>query len=320
MYERITKISKYLNEEEKDPSSHINPELLKKFCKFKKWLIENGAIFTKNIDFPYTYGPFHLIGCKCISEIKENESIFLIPKKLMIISKELDYLDEFIDSIEEELYENDDIPTICLTLNLYLENKNKNSFFRPYLDLIFSNYNFLNDFTQENLKYFGDDEKLIESIQNDIEGIEELYNTIKKTEKFKEITKDEFFFCYSQVISRQFYIHENCAALIPLADLLNHNNINIHYEIYDSQNFIFKYSSHFSLESDRIIDIRPTYIKEYPIKNNKIELGIINPFNSNNCEKNKKIINIKEDDYFSISTSQGVTIEKDSQVFNNYFD
>jgi len=75
MFERIKKLSEYLNQEKSNPSSYISPELLKKYEIFKNWLIENGAIFTKNIDFPYVYGPFNLIGCKSISEIKENESI-----------------------------------------------------------------------------------------------------------------------------------------------------------------------------------------------------------------------------------------------------
>ena len=320
MYERIQKISKYLNKEQPNSSSHIKPELLKKFNIFKKWLIDNGAIFAKNIDFPYAYGPFNLIGCKSISDINENESILLIPKKLMIISKELHYLDEFVDSIEEELYEDDDLATLYLTLHLYLENKNKNSFFRPYLDLIFSNYNYLNDFTEENMQYFDDDEKIVESLKNTINDISLLYNTIinSNDEKFDEMTKEEFFFCYSQVVSRQFYIDEECSSLIPLADLLNHRNIDIHYEIYDSDNYIFKYSTKYSLEIDVYIDIRPTFIKEYPIIKNKI--NNLEVYNVNDYKKNKKIVKLEEKDYFSISTSKGEIIKKGNQVFNNYSD
>ena len=320
MYERIQKISKYLNQEQPNSSSHIKPELLKKFDIFKKWLIDNGAIFSKNIDFPYAYGPFNLIGCKSISDINENESILLIPKKLMIISKELNYLDEFVDSIEEELYEDDDLATLYLTLHLYLENKNRNSFYRPYLDLIFSNYNYLNDFTEENMQFFDDDEKIVESLKNTINDISLLYNTIinSNDEKFDEMTKEEFFFCYSQVVSRQFYIDEECSSLIPLADLLNHRNIDIHYEIYDSDNYIFKYSTKYSLEADLNIDIRPTFIKEYPIINNKINRLEI--YNVNDYKKNKKIVKLEEKDYFSISTSKGEIIKKGNQVFNNYSD
>ena len=319
MYKRIKKISEFFNKECKDTEMKISQELLTKFKIFKNWLIKNGAIFTKNIDFPYSYGPFNLIGCKSISEIKENESILLIPKKLMIISKELNYLDEFIDSIEEELFESHDIPTLYLTLNLYLENKNQNSFYRPYLDLIFSNHNFLNDFTEENLEYL-DDENIIESINDLLYDINELYNIIKRNDNsyFKEMTKDEFIFCYSQVISRQFYIDEKCAALIPLADLLNHNNIFVHYEFYDSQNYIFKYSTHYSLDLDINIDIRPTFLKEYPKLNMK-ESNNNTKIQKIKFNQNRKNVEIKENDYFSISTSKGEKIKKGEQVFNNYF-
>jgi hypothetical protein len=92
----------------------------------------------------------------------------------MIITRELNSIDELIKDIKEELDIKYDIPTIYLTLYLYLENKKENSFFRPYLNLIFSNYNFLNDFTEENLKYFNNDENMINSIKNAIEDLSEL--------------------------------------------------------------------------------------------------------------------------------------------------
>ena len=321
MNERIKKISEYLYKENKNPSLCIDSELFKKYDIFKKWLIENGAIFIKNIDFPYAYGPFNLIGCKSVSEIQENESILLIPKKLMIITSELNSIDELIKDIKEDLNITYDIPTIYLTLYLYLENKNENSFFRPYLNLIFSNYNFLNDFTEENLKYFNNDESMIKSIKNAFEYLNELYNIIKQNKNFSEINKNDLFFCYSQVISRQFYIDENTSALIPLADLLNHKNINVHYELYDSQNYVFKNSSDFTTDLDSNIDIRPSFIKEMP-RLNGYDIDSLKPFNLYKIKRNlnhKKIIEIRDSDYFSISTSKGENIKKGSQVFNNYF-
>ena len=317
MYERIKKISELFNQE-KDVSKNLNHDLLKKFDIFKKWLINNGAIFKKNIDFPYVYGPFNIIGCKSISEIKENESILLIPKKLMIISKELKYLDKLTNDIKDKLYNMDDTSTINLTLHLYLENKNKHSFFRPYLDLLFSNYNYLNDFTEENMKYFNEDDKIIESFMDTIENLDDTYYILQNSKYFKEMKKDDFLFCYSQVVTRQFYIDERCSALIPLADLLNHNNINVHYEFYDTENYIFKYTRKFSIDTDIPIDMRTTYMKEYP-KMNDNKILLIEPISILKNEKKIKIVKIKENDYFSISTSKGETIKKDNQVFNNYF-
>ena len=318
MLEKIQKISDFLNKENENPSLYIKPDLIKKYDIFKNWLIENGAIFSKNIDFPYVYGPFNLIGCKSISDINENESILLIPKKLMIISKDLKYLDDYISEVEDELYEDTDMATLYLTLHLYFELKNKNSFFRPYFDLILENHNFMDDFTDENLDLFEDDDKIKNSIKNEINELNELYEVIKEGKHFNKMNKEEFFFCYSQVVSRQFYIDKNCTALIPLADLLNHNNLMVHYELYDSENFVFKYTDNFTVSADINKDVITTFIKEYPNKFNKNikEIEEIIPFNTN---KNNEEVKIKENDYFSITTSKDEKILKGKQVFNNYY-
>ena len=322
MIEKIKSLSDYFNKENENPSSCINSDLFKKYSIYKNWLIENGAIFSKNIDFPYTYGPFNLIGCKSVSDINEKESILLVPKKLMIISRELSYLDEYIEDIEGELYEDCDMATLYLTLHLCFEINNKKSFFRPYFDLILYNHNFLDDFTEENLKLFDDDDKIILSIKEMMNELDELYDTIKEGKYFKNISKKEFLFCYSQVVSRQFFIDKNCTALIPLADLLNHNNLLVHYELYDSENYIFKYTDYFTVSSDKNKDIVPTSIKQYP--NNNIIKNEIKPFifekKEDDEEENEEKIEINENDYFSISTSKGQKILKGKQVFNNYYD
>jgi len=321
MIEKIKSLSDYFNKENENPSSCINSDLFKKYSIYKNWLIENGAIFSKNIDFPYTYGPFNLIGCKSVSDINEKESILLVPKKLMIISRELSYLDEYIEDIEGELYEDCDMATLYLTLHLCFEINNKKSFFRPYFDLILYNHNFLDDFTEENLKLFDDDDKIILSIKEMMNELDELYDTIKEGKYFKNISKKEFLFCYSQVVSRQFFIDKNCTALIPLADLLNHNNLLVHYELYDSENYIFKYTDYFTVSSDKNKDIVPTSIKQYP--NNNIIKNEIKPFifekKEDDEEENEEKIKINENDYFSISTSKGQKILKGKQVFNNYY-
>ena len=321
MIDIIKNLSAYFNKENENPSLYINPDLFKKYSIFKNWLIENGAIFQLNLDFPYVYGPFNLIGCKSVSDINESESILLIPKKLMIISKELTYLDEHIEEIEEELYEDTDMATLYLTLHLCLELNNKKSFFRPYFDLILFNENFLDNFTEENMKYFEEGDPIIKSIKENMSEINTLYNVIREGKYFQNITQKEFFFCYSQVVSRQFYIDKNCTALIPLADLLNHNNLMVHYELYDSENYVFKYTDNFTVSSDAKRDIIPTSIKEYP--NINIIEKEIKPFDNDAIKKDyengEKIININKNDYFSISTSKGEKISKGKQVFNNYY-
>ena len=132
------KIAYYFGKENKNSNQHISKENQEKYKIFKKWLIVNGAIFQKNIDFPYTYGPFHIVGCKCISDVKDDERILLVPKKFMIIGTDLTYINKLIEEVKEEINEEEDMSTLFLTLYLYLylEQDNKESFYMPYLDLI----------------------------------------------------------------------------------------------------------------------------------------------------------------------------------------
>ena len=176
----------------------------------------------------------------------------------MIISNDFPELNQIIDEID---IEECDYSTLVLTVFLYLENKKKNkSFFYPYLQLFPKNCFF--DFWDENKLNDLDDLEVKISIQDLLYELEDYYTYLILNDKLKDMTKKEFSYFYFQVISRQFYIDDNSSALIPLADLLNHNNVNIRYEIFDSENFIFKYTTHFG--SNKIIDIFPTNIFDPP--------------------------------------------------------
>lgn len=328
MYERLESISSIFNKEDPNPNDYISKENQEKYKIFKKWLIDNGAFFQKNIDFPYTYGPFHIVGCKCISDIKDDEGILLVPKNLMIIGKDLTYLNDLIKEKKSELLEIEDISTLFLTLNLYLEKDNKNSFFKPYIDLIFTNRDYFatwNDETYSELHNI----YIARSIKTLLDSIDTVYNILIKCPSFSKMTKEEYSYCYFQVISRQFYLDKNNSALIPLADLLNHSHATIHYEIYDGENMVFKYSDHFTVDEDIKLDIKPTYLKEIPIieptynilkqiepKKEKYE---VNEENENDDEDDI-IVNINIHDYFCISTSLKQFFKKGSQAFNNYCD
>ena len=328
MYERLESISSIFNKEDPNPNDYISKENQEKYKIFKKWLIDNGAFFQKNIDLPYTYGPFHIVGCKCISDIKDDEGILLVPKNLMIIGKDLTYLNDLIKEKKSELLEIEDISTLFLTLNLYLEKDNKNSFFKPYIDLIFTNRDYFatwNDETYSELHNI----YIARSIKTLMASIDTVYNILIKCPAFSKMTKEEYSYCYFQVISRQFYLDKNNSALIPLADLLNHSHATIHYEIYDGENMVFKYSDHFTVDEDIKLDIKPTYLKEIPIieptynilkqiepKKEKYE---VNEENENDDEDDV-IVNINIHDYFCISTSLKQFFKKGSQAFNNYCD
>ena len=328
MYERIKKISSIFNKEDENPNEYISKETQEKYKIFKKWLIENGAIFQKNIDFPYTYGPFHIVGCKCVSDIKDDEGILLVPKNLMIMGKDLTYINKLIQDVKDDLSDKEDFSTLFLTLNLYLEKNKKDSFFKPYIDLIFTNRDYFatwNDKTYTELHNI----YTAQSIKNLLDSIDIIYNIIIKCKAFEKMTREEYSFCYFQVISRQFYLDKKNSALIPLADLLNHSSVTIHYEIYDSENMVFKYSDHFTVDEDIKIDIKPTYLKEIPIiKPTYNKLKPIIPkrerYDPNEEEESEEeddtIVNLNINDYFCISTSLKQKMNKGSQAFNNYCD
>ena len=328
MYERIKSISSIFNKEDENPNDYISKETQEKYKVFKKWLIENGAIFQKNIDFPYTYGPFHIVGCKCVSDIKDDEGILLVPKNLMIMGKDLTYINKLIQDVKDDLSDKEDFSTLFLTLNLYLEKNKKDSFFKPYIDLIFTNRDYFatwNDKTYTELHNI----YTAQSIKNLLDSIDIIYNIIIKCKAFEKMTREEYSFCYFQVISRQFYLDKKNSALIPLADLLNHSSVTIHYEIYDSENMVFKYSDHFTVDEDIKIDIKPTYLKEIPIiKPTYNKLKPIIPtkerYDPNEEEESEDeddtIVNLNINDYFCISTSLKQKMNKGSQAFNNYCD
>ena len=329
MYERIKRIASYFGKENNNPNEHISKENQEKYKIFKKWLIDNGAIFQKNIDFPYTYGPFHIVGCKCISDINDDEGILLVPKNLMIIGKDLTYINKLIEEIKDQLSEEEDMSTLFLTLNLYLERDNKESFYRPYIDLIYTNRDYFSTWTEENFVELHNS-YMAQSVKNLLYEIDQMHKLISKCKAFSKMTKEEYSFCYFQVISRQFYLDQKNSALVPLADLLNHSSVSIHYEIYDAENMVFKYSDHFTVEEDIKIDIKPTYLKEVPqIKPtyNKLKPIVIDKekdrYKDNEIyetEEDNIIVNLNKNDYFCISTSMKQKMSKNSQAFNNYCD
>ena len=206
MYERIQKICDYLKKENTNSELYINKEIFGKFKKYKNWLIENGAIFDKNIDFPITYGPFHKIGCKSISNLNENESILLIPKALIINSEDLHFLDKHLENILDDLSD-EEIPTIYLTLYLFLEKQDPQSFFKPFIDIIFlneqnDNFKIYNKWNEKNLDELND-EIAINSFEKMLNNTDEIFNLIQQCDKFSKMNKNEFLDCYYQIVSKK---------------------------------------------------------------------------------------------------------------------
>ena len=330
MYEKIQKISEHLRKENENSNKYLDNEIKEKFKIYKDWLIENGAIFDKNIDFPITYGPFHKIGCKSKLELNENEAIILIPKSLIITTEDSLYIENYIKDIIDDLSE-EELPTIYLTLNLYLEKQNKNSFYKPYLDIIFlnetnNNYTIYDKWDYKSINELND-EICIKSFENMVNSLEEIYNLIKQCGKFSNIPKNEFLNCFFTVVSKKINLNDsnNNSALVPLTDLFfEDNSMKLRYEIYDSENLVFKYTSIINDYKDSNLNLymtkgyslpinKPTYNKLFPIILNS------NDENESDSEDNsggKEIIKINKNDFFSVALSKNENISKNCIICN----
>ena len=283
----------------------------------------NGAFFHQNIELPIIYGHCSKIGCKSIEKINENESFLMIPENLIIFSKDLKYLDKYIHNIKEKISEKE-LSILYITLFLYLEKKNKSSFYKPYIDIIFIKEEiFYNKINKEYLKELND-ELVIKSIEKKLVRFNELYELIRNCEKYDSLKKEEFFECYFKVLSRSINLNGNIA-LIPLVDLFfNDNSINLKYEIYDSENMIFKYTSNINNKSNLKNNLYMTKAK-YSLPFNKVSYNKIIPFKveyndeeeEEEEEENQKKIQINNNDYFSVAVSKNNKILKNNIICNN---
>ena len=320
MYERIQKICKYFRKESEEKKTNFNEEINVKFYKFKSWLSENGAIFENFIEFPVIYGPFCKIGCKAKAEINENVSFLMIPQKLMIMSNNLNYFDKYINKVKEDIPEKD-LPLLYLTLYLYLERKNEKSFFKPYIDIIFLKEDiFYNEINNEILEELNDDITK-ESIENSLNKINEIYELIIQCEKFSDLKKEEFIECYFKIKSKKIELNDNLA-LIPLVDLFySDNSINLKYEIYDSENMVFKYTSLINSGSNMKYNLYMTKSDYFPF--NKASYNKLIPFKVDYDDdeeeegENREEIKININDYFSLALSKNNNLLKNSIICGN---
>ena len=318
MNKKIQKICDCLKKESERKAYYFNEDIKKKFKTFRNWLLENGAIFDNYLDFPIRYSYFSKIGCKSKENIDENESFLLIPKDLIILSKDLYYLDKYIYRIKEDISDKD-LPPIYLTLNLYLEKNDKNSFFKPYIDIIFLEEEMLyNKLLKENLISL-DDDITIKSIEKMFDKLNEIYELIIQCDKFSEMKKEEFLECYFKAMSTKIELN-NCCAMIPLLDLFYYDNsINLKYEIYDSENMMFKYTS--LLNTNLKNNLYMTKSKYLPI--NKPSYNKLIPFivdyqdNEREKEENKNNIKFNKNDYFSIAVSKNNKLVKNDILCTN---
>ena len=130
IYSRLSELSNKFNCENIEKTKQINKT---KFDTLRQWSLSNGALFNHSIEFPIAYGPFGYYGVKAKIDINSNEAIIFVPRKQMIISKDYEDKFPFIKITEEK----DDRSNFILTIILITEEeKENNSSYKPYLDLL----------------------------------------------------------------------------------------------------------------------------------------------------------------------------------------
>ena len=312
----ILDVLSQINESEniEDKEFIFKNDIIDIYSKFKIWLNDNGAIYP-NIEFPIAYLKGRKIGCKTTKKIDQNSAILYIPYKLIIDSSKIE-VNTTLPSLSRH-----NATKISYFLMKEID-KGQKSFYKPYIDLILSNnFNSYPVFWNEDDKIELNDGDFEDKISNYNDEINQTCDLMKKK---TDVTKFEhilFKKIYTFVISKQIVINENRSLLVPLVDLLNDKpTIDVKYEIFDSNNFVMKYTSDFDKENNDKNLLVYTNCEKYfehvkNIENKNVDKNKI-AFDINLYDK--KNFDINETDYFVLSTNSEQTFKEGEQIFNNF--
>ena len=195
-----------------------------KYDIFTQWLQDNGSTFP-NI---YLEKISKLErGIKTNRNINENENVIIIPYKLLITNKSTNDF-EFNYELPKDIFSK---KKLLILLSLASEIKNKNSIYKPYIDILPKKQELLHlpIFWSDRRKELLKNTSLYNDSINRLQIIKITYDRLCKCVKDFEIqiTFDTFLYLHSIVSSRVFCITvngEKINALVPLGDMLNHSS------------------------------------------------------------------------------------------------
>ena len=302
------------SENVEDKEFKFKNDIIDIYTKFKKWLNDNGAIYP-NIEFPIPYLKGRKIGCKTTKNIDQNSAILYIPYKLIIDSAKIE-VNTTLPSLSRH-----NATKIAYFLMKEID-KGQESFYKPYINLILSNdFNSYPVFWTEDDKIELNDGDFEDKISNYNDEINQTSDLMKKKTDVSKFEQVLFKKIYTFVISKQIVINENRSLLVPLVDLLNDKpTINVKYEIFDSNNFVMKYTSDLDKENIDNNLLVYTNCENYfehvkNIENKNIDKNKI-AFDINLFDKKK--FDLNETDYFVLSTNSEQTFKEGEQIFNNF--
>ena len=305
-----------INESEniEDKEFKFEEDTLEYYSTFKKWLNDNGAIYP-NIEFPIAYLKGRIIGCKTTKKIDQNSAIIYIPYKMIIDSSKIE-----VNTTLPSLSRHNSTKLAYFLMKEF--DKRDKSFYKPYIDLILQqDYLGYPVFWNEEDSVELDDSEFDDKVSNSNDEITQTFEQIKKKTDINVFDPIVFKKIYTFVISKQIIINENRALLIPLIDLLNHNPIvDVKYEFFDSNNYIMKYTSEMdNINKDKNLLVY-TNCENYFEHSKKTDVTNVDKnkiaFDINLFEKEK--FDLKESDYFVLSTNSEQTFKEGEQLYNNF--
>jgi hypothetical protein len=309
-------ILRTINESEniEDKEFKFEEDKLEYYSKFKKWLNDNGAIYP-NIEFPIAYLKGRIIGCKTTKKIDQNSAIIYIPYKLIIDSSKIE-----VNTTLPSLSRHNSTKLAYFLMKEF--DKRDQSFYKPYIDLILQqDYLGYPVFWNEEDSVELDDSEFDDKVSNSNDEITQTFEQIKKKTDINVFDPIVFKKIYTFVISKQILINENRALLVPLIDLLNHNPIvDVKYEFFDSNNYIMKYTSEMDNINKEKNLLVYTNCENYFEHSKKTDVTNVDKnkiaFDINLFDKEK--FDLKESDYFVLSTNSEQTFKEGEQLYNNY--
>ncbi|KAF5308840.1 hypothetical protein FQR65_LT00540 [Abscondita terminalis] len=206
------------------------------FSSFTNWIEDNGAKFEglKISEFPG-----YELGLMAERDIKQSSLIIAVPKKLMIT------IDVAKKSELRKLIEKDpllsNMSNVALTMFLLLEKFKETSFWKPYIDILPTEYSTVLYFNLEELQELQVSptlESALKQIKNIARQYAYFFKLIWNSDDSashvmrKNFTFNQYRWAVSTVMTRQNTIPTDdgtqlISALIPLWDLCNHTNGNI---------------------------------------------------------------------------------------------
>lgn len=218
--------------------------------KFEEWMQQNGVNF-ENLK-PEDYGTEYGIGLKAKTDIQKADILLEVPYKMMMTAEKAkhSYLGDFVES-KKILSE---MPNISLAIYLHCERFNPDSFYKPYIDVLPSEYNTVLYFTPQELEILKGSSAFYHAITQ-CKSIARQYGIFYNmmhgdklsadVKKIPQIARDEFTFdayrwAVSSVSTRLNKValkqkddpcscchHDEMSnstfALIPLWDMMNHS-------------------------------------------------------------------------------------------------